>query len=436
MPRSGQSHKLTTILALDMAGYSAQTELNEAKATSAVSALHAVVHEIASDHEGRIFNTAGDGFMLELPSCSAAVEAAAELARRCHPKVRIGVHVGDAIAQPSGDLLGHGVNVAARLMAQAMPGTALVSAEVRRMIRGPLGERLTSPRVVRLDKMRESVEAFLLIPDAEAHLEEDPAPALPLAHSHFATAGEKDRLNIPALIRFASWAFLNPPRDLRVSFAAMLRIAHAGRYLLIRNLHRPEVFGPIGGVYKFYRASDALLDSMRFRVEGTPTPDDSVDDIRGYLPCGSALRFKRWFDRCVDREDPRTCIHRELAEEIGEIGLSRSLAVPRVLPLRKIRRVEEGPHLPVGKPYFQYRIFDVYEPISASSVETLQFFELLIDMAKGHKHLELVTAEEIKMGRSVSGRVLGHHSAYVFGSKAFRDDAPLYQERGIDSVRR
>jgi TolB-like protein len=59
--------------------------------------------------------------------------------------------------------LGHGVNVAARLMARSNPGSALVSADVRRTIRGPLTERLVSVGSLQLDKMTETIEAFALI---------------------------------------------------------------------------------------------------------------------------------------------------------------------------------------------------------------------------------------------------------------------------------
>src|SRR5213075_697927 len=103
-----------------------------------VAALRGVIEAIVGPHGGRLFNTAGDGFMLEFGSSLAAVEAACTLAERCEPKVRIGVHLGDVVVQPNGDLLGHGVNVAARLMAQSSPGAALVSATVRQTIRGPI----------------------------------------------------------------------------------------------------------------------------------------------------------------------------------------------------------------------------------------------------------------------------------------------------------
>jgi adenylate cyclase len=157
------ARKLATIVALDVAGYSARTEADEAKTTAEIVALRPIIEGIAKARGGRVFNTAGDGFMLEFGSSLAAVEAAFELAATCEPKVRIGVHVGDVVVQPNGDLLGHGVNVAARLMAKSDPGGALVSADVRRMIRGPVADRLVSRGAMQLDKMAETIEAFATV---------------------------------------------------------------------------------------------------------------------------------------------------------------------------------------------------------------------------------------------------------------------------------
>jgi TolB-like protein len=160
MVEATQSRRLTTIVALDVAGYSARTEADEARTTAEVAALRSVIEGIAGPRGGRVFSTAGDGFMLEFGSSLAAVEAAFALAEQCEPKVRVGVHLGDVVVQPNGDLLGHGVNVAARLMACSDPGAALVSADVRRTIRGPLAERLVSRGTLQLDKMTEKIEAF------------------------------------------------------------------------------------------------------------------------------------------------------------------------------------------------------------------------------------------------------------------------------------
>ncbi len=154
--------RLATIVALDVAGYSARTEADEAATSAEVAALRSAIEAIAARHHGRVFNTAGDGFMLEFGSSLAAVEAAVELAETCEPKVRVGVHLGDVIVQPNGDLLGHGVNVAARLMAKSDPGSALVSAAVRQTIRGPVFDRLTPRGLLQLDKMAETIEAFAI----------------------------------------------------------------------------------------------------------------------------------------------------------------------------------------------------------------------------------------------------------------------------------
>lgn len=162
MADSALHRKLATIVALDVAGYSARTEADEAKTTAEIAALRSVIEKIAATYDGRIFNTAGDGFMLEFTSSLAAVEAAIKLAETCEPKVRVGVHLGDVIVQPNGDLLGHGVNVAARLMAKSEPGSALISATVCQTIRGPLADRLVSRGYFHLDKMAETVEAFAI----------------------------------------------------------------------------------------------------------------------------------------------------------------------------------------------------------------------------------------------------------------------------------
>lgn len=187
---SDTTRKLATIVALDVAGYSARTEADEARTTAEVAALRKVIEGIAAKHGGRVFNTAGDGFMLEFGSSLAGVEAAFELAETCEPKVRVGVHLGDVAVQPNGDLLGHGVNVAARLMARSDPGGALVSADVRRTIRGKLGERLVSRGMMKLDKMAETIEAFAMAAAAIAakdvflsYARQDQATAQKFAHA-------------------------------------------------------------------------------------------------------------------------------------------------------------------------------------------------------------------------------------------------------------
>src|SRR5271166_1026446 len=63
MAENTQPRRLTTIVAPDVAGYSARTEADEARTTAEVAALRSVIERIAGPRGGRVFNTAGDGFM-------------------------------------------------------------------------------------------------------------------------------------------------------------------------------------------------------------------------------------------------------------------------------------------------------------------------------------------------------------------------------------
>ena len=127
----GPARRLTTILAADLAGYSALSETDPDGALAAVADLTAVIDRAASEAGGRLFHRAGDGFLCELPSATNGVRVARAIQRAGGPAVRIGVHTGEVTEEASGDLLGHAVNVAARLQAEARPGGIVVSAATR-----------------------------------------------------------------------------------------------------------------------------------------------------------------------------------------------------------------------------------------------------------------------------------------------------------------
>jgi class 3 adenylate cyclase len=128
--------RLASIVAIDIVGFSAMSERDQRGAARKVEALRKRIEALAETHGGRLFNTAGDGFMLEFASAGAALGAIQDALdkRPCkEPPIRVGAHVGDVIVTATEDLLGHGVNVAARLQELAAPGSALVSAEFRSM---------------------------------------------------------------------------------------------------------------------------------------------------------------------------------------------------------------------------------------------------------------------------------------------------------------
>src|SRR6185295_3206871 len=150
---------LAAIVSIDIAGYSSLAERNPAEAVARVRRLREQAGAAASMHGGRIFNTAGDGVMLEFASASDALATASSL---CDPELRIGIHVGEATRAENGDLLGHGVNVAARLQSEAAPGSILVSQVVRDTAALDVAGKLVARGKIKLAKMREAVNVFAL----------------------------------------------------------------------------------------------------------------------------------------------------------------------------------------------------------------------------------------------------------------------------------
>lgn len=127
--------KLTTILAADAEGYSRVMETDEVGAFGALRAARTVFTQSIARHHGRIANTAGDGLIAEFPSVVEAVQCAVEVQRELADsaenalRFRMGIHLGDVMVDGD-DLLGEGVNLAARLQSMADPGGILISQQV------------------------------------------------------------------------------------------------------------------------------------------------------------------------------------------------------------------------------------------------------------------------------------------------------------------
>ena len=115
--------RLASIVAIDVVGFSSMSEKDQRKAAKHIEALRHRIESVVMRNDGRVFNTAGDGFMLEFTSAGAAVNAIDELLDqkpKGEPAIRLGAHVGDVVVTLGNDLLGHGVNVAARLQSFAI----------------------------------------------------------------------------------------------------------------------------------------------------------------------------------------------------------------------------------------------------------------------------------------------------------------------------
>jgi len=140
--------RLAAILAADVAGYSRLMGADEEGTLKTLTLYRGVMTQLIEEHQGRVVGTAGDNLLAEFGSAVQAVRSAvavqralnrrnADLEEARRMRFRIGINVGDVMVQGA-DLLGDGVNIAARLEQMAEPGSILVSGTVWEQIQGKL----------------------------------------------------------------------------------------------------------------------------------------------------------------------------------------------------------------------------------------------------------------------------------------------------------
>jgi len=133
--------RLSAILAADVVGYSRMVANDEAGTLAALRAARAdVLDPAVAEHGGRMFKTTGDGFLIEFSSAVDAMRCAMAIqndmvVRADDLRLRIGVNVGDVVVEGD-DILGDGVNIAARLESVAEPGGVAISGAVRENMLG------------------------------------------------------------------------------------------------------------------------------------------------------------------------------------------------------------------------------------------------------------------------------------------------------------
>ena len=126
MSAGAGERRLAAILAADVVGYSRMMATDEAGTLARLQAARReVVDPLMAEFGGRLFKTTGDGLLAEFPSAVQVLRCAIAMQQRMREgdglQVRIGLHQDDVVAE-GGDLLGDGVNIAARLETLAEPG--------------------------------------------------------------------------------------------------------------------------------------------------------------------------------------------------------------------------------------------------------------------------------------------------------------------------
>ena len=141
MISSDIDRKIAVIFATDVVGYSKHMEKDEDATLASLNDCNKIIEPLIKKQKGRIFNTGGDSVFAEFPSAVAAVNTAVEFQKQIKARndkdttdvkleYRIGINMGDVVKQGDANLMGDGVNVAARLEALAQPGGITISKNV------------------------------------------------------------------------------------------------------------------------------------------------------------------------------------------------------------------------------------------------------------------------------------------------------------------
>ncbi len=169
-----ETRKLAAILVADIVGYSRLAGADEDRILARLRTLRSdLIDPTVAVHHGRFVKRTGDGAIIEFRSVVDAVRCAIEvqngmaernsgLAEDRRIDFRIGIHVGDVVEETDGDLMGDGVNIAARLEGIAKPGGIALSEDAYRQVKGRLEFKVSDLGPTQLKNIAEPVHVYSL----------------------------------------------------------------------------------------------------------------------------------------------------------------------------------------------------------------------------------------------------------------------------------
>jgi adenylate cyclase len=184
-----ETRKLVAILVADVVGYSRLAGADEDRTLSRLRGLRSdLIDPAIAAHHGRIVKRTGDGSIIEFRSVVDAVRCALEvqngliernagLPPERRIEFRVGIHVGDVVEESDGDLMGDGVNIAARLEGVAKPGAICLSEQAYWQVKGRLDLKVTDLGPTQLKNIAEPIHVYSLEVGAPAQAKHTPAPA-------------------------------------------------------------------------------------------------------------------------------------------------------------------------------------------------------------------------------------------------------------------
>jgi adenylate cyclase len=181
-----ENRKLAAILCSDVVGYSRLAGADEDRILARLRALRSdLIDPTIAVHKGRIVKRTGDGSIVEFRSVVDAVRCAIEVQNAMVERnagvpadrqivFRIGIHLGDVVEESDGDLMGDGVNIAARLEGIAAPGAICLSEDAYRQVKGRLDLAVTDLGPTQLKNIMEPVRAYSLEVGKQAQVKRAP----------------------------------------------------------------------------------------------------------------------------------------------------------------------------------------------------------------------------------------------------------------------
>jgi TolB-like protein/class 3 adenylate cyclase len=183
-----ETRKLAAILVADVVGYSRLAGADEERTLARLRALRSdLIDPSNALHHGRIVKRTGDGIIIEFRSVVDAMRCAIEVQtgmvernagvppeRRI--ELRVGVHLGDVVEESDGDLMGDGVNIAARLEGVAKPGAICLSEQAYWQVKGRLDFAVADLGPTQLKNIAEPIRVYSLDVRQPAEAKSAPSP--------------------------------------------------------------------------------------------------------------------------------------------------------------------------------------------------------------------------------------------------------------------
>jgi TolB-like protein/class 3 adenylate cyclase/Tfp pilus assembly protein PilF len=169
-----ETRKLAAILVSDVVGYSRLAGTDEDRILARLRTLRSdLIDPTIAVHHGRIVKRTGDGSIVEFRSVVDAVRCAIEVQNGMRERnagvpeaqkiqFRVGIHLGDVVEESDGDLMGDGVNIAARLQGIAQPGTICLSEDAYRQVKQRLDLKVNDLGATTLKNIAEPIHVYSL----------------------------------------------------------------------------------------------------------------------------------------------------------------------------------------------------------------------------------------------------------------------------------